>query len=163
MLVYLIQYKERGLELFKTAISLPGISLNWAFDTIPKEQKFHLFPPRHADMGNIMRNNLTGGPSIIFYCRQVKGETPICHNNEQIVHSIAGYDANALHLWCTAQNMPMGQLRAYRRDSESEQLALAFEPDVSGKQNAWLSELVCKFPTCVMQSKTVNNALDQKN
>ena len=25
-------------------------------------------------------------------------------------------------------------------------MELALEPDVSGKQNAWLAELVCKFP-----------------
>ena len=69
VLVYLTQYKDRNLDLFKTAISLPGISLNWAFDTIPKEHKFHLFPPRHADIGRMMRNNLTGGLSIIFHCQ----------------------------------------------------------------------------------------------
>ena len=61
--VYLIQYKERGLDLFKTAISLPGISLNWAFDAIPKGTKFHLFPTKHADMGETMHNNLTSGPN----------------------------------------------------------------------------------------------------
>ena len=42
--------------------------------------------------------------------------------------------------------MPMGRPHVYRRDSESEKLELPFKPDVSGKQNAWLPELVCKFP-----------------
>ena len=79
--MYLIQYKERGLDRFKTAISLPGISLNWAFNTVPKEQKFYLFPLIHAGMGEAMRSNLTGGPSIIFHCCQVKGVTPI-HGND---------------------------------------------------------------------------------
>ena len=67
VLVYLEQYKDRSLNLFKTASSLPGISLNWAFDTTAKEHKFHLFPPRHNNIGCMMRNNLTGGPSIIFH------------------------------------------------------------------------------------------------
>ena len=84
VLLYLNQYKERGLDIFKKVISLPGISLNWAFDTIPKEQKIHLFPPRYADMGNIMQSNLTGGPSIIFHHCQVKGVTPIRGNDEKI-------------------------------------------------------------------------------
>ena len=100
VLVYLTQYKDRGLDLFKTAISLPGISLNWAFDTIPKEHKFHLFPPRHANIGRMMRNNLTGGPSIIFHRQQVKDVTPIRGINDKIVKSIVGYDTNALYLWC---------------------------------------------------------------
>ena len=85
MLVFLIEYKDRGLDLFKTAISLPDISLNWAFDTIPKEHQFHLFPLRHTDIGCIMRHNLMRGPIIIFHQQQIKGETPICGNNEKIV------------------------------------------------------------------------------
>ena len=74
-----------------------------------------------------------------------KRSTLIRNNEEKIVRSIVGYDANALYLCCTSQNMPMGRPRVYRRNSESGQLELAFEPDVSGKQNAWLAELVCKF------------------
>ena len=108
MFVYLSQYKERGLYLFKTAISLPGILLNWAFDTIPKEQKFHLFPPRHSDIGEAMRSNLTGGPSIVFQCSQVKGITPMRGNVENIVESVVSYDANALYLWSTTQPLPIG-------------------------------------------------------
>ena len=78
--MYLAQYKDRSLDLFKTAISLPGISLNWAFDTIAKEHKFNLFLPRHADIGQIMRRNLTGGPNIIFHHQQVKDVSLIRNN-----------------------------------------------------------------------------------
>ena len=92
-----------------------------------------------------MRRNLTRGPNIIFNHWQVKGESSIRNNDEKIVCSIVGYVADALYLWCTYQNMPMGRPRVYRRNSESKQLELAFEPDVSEKQNAWLAELVCKF------------------
>ena len=67
-------------------------------------------------------------------------------NHEQIVRLIVGYDANALYPWGMAQSMPMMRPRVYRRNSESRQLELAFKPDVSGKQNSWLVELVCKFP-----------------
>ena len=97
-------------------------------------------------MGNIMRSNLTGGPSIIFHRCQVKGETSIHGNDEKIVRSLVGYDANVLYLWYTAQNITIVRPRVYWCDSETEQLVLAFESDVSGKPNAWLAELVCKFP-----------------
>ena len=130
--IYLNQYKNSGLDLFKSAISLPGISLNWAFDTIPKENKFHLFPPRHADIGQNMRNNLTGGLSIIFHRKQVKNETLICNNPVRVVKSIVGYDANALYLWCTAQNMPIGQSRVFRLN-KGQKLQQVFDPDVNGK------------------------------
>ena len=100
-----------GLDLFKRATSLPGISLNWAFDTIPKEQKFYLFSPRHDDMGEVMRSNLTGGPSTIFQRCQVKGIKPIHGNDNFIVDSIISYDVNTLYLWSTAQPIPMGITR----------------------------------------------------
>ena len=44
VLNYLTQYTVHGLDIFKSAINLPGISVAWAFDTMPKENKFHLFP-----------------------------------------------------------------------------------------------------------------------
>ena len=159
VLVYLTQYKARGLDLFKTAISLPGISIYWAFDTISKENKFHLFPPRHTDIGQIMRRNLTGGPSIIFHRHQVKDVSLIRNNPAQIVKSIVGYDTNALYLWCMAQNMPMERARVYRLNSESKLLEKVFNPDVSEKQNVWLTELVCKYPDLRYAiKKTVNSA-----
>ena len=86
------------MNLFKTAISLSGISLNWAFDTIPNEQKLHLFLPRHSDMGEAMRSNLTGERSVVFQRCQEKGVTPICGNVKNIVESVVGYNVNALYL-----------------------------------------------------------------
>ena len=103
------------------------------------------------DRGDSPKNNSYN--NIIYYycfhCCQVKGETRIRAlrgNDENIVRSIVGYDANALYLWCTAQSMPMGHSYVYWRSSESGLLELAYEPNVSGKQNAWLAELVWTFP-----------------
>ena len=87
-----------------------------------------------------MRHNLTGGPSIIFHGKQVKDETQIRNNPDQIVKSVVGYDANALYLWCTAQSMPMGRPRVFRLNEENK-LKQVFDPDVSGKQNLWLGEI----------------------
>ena len=36
--------------------------------------------------------------------------------------------------------------RVYRLNLKSGLLELAVDPDVSGKQNAWLTELECQFP-----------------
>ena len=132
VLVYLNQYKNRGLDLFMSAISLPEISLNWAFDTLARENKFHLFPPSLVVIGALMRRNLTGGLSIIFHCKHVKNETLIRNNPAHVVKSIVGYDANALYLWCTAQNMPIGQSRVFRLN-KGQKLQQVFDPDVNEK------------------------------
>ena len=93
------------------AISLPGISIHWPFDTMDKhETKFHLFAPKDADMAEIMRLNSNGGISQVFNHCQIKNESCI-HGNPSIkVLSIQGFDANALYLSCTGMDMPMGPL-----------------------------------------------------
>ena len=93
-----------------------------------------------------MQDNLVGGPSIVFHCKQVAGVTSIHGNPEQIVKSIVGYDANALYLWCTSQNMPCGRPNVHRLDAESGTLKKDSDPDVSEKQNMWLSEVVREYP-----------------
>ena len=96
-------------------------------------------------MGEAIHSNLTDRPSIVFQRCQVKGITPIRGIIENTVESVVGYDANALYLWCAARSMLTGRPCVYRHNLESGQLELAYEPDISGKQNAWLAELVCKF------------------
>ena len=79
--------------------------------------------------GVLMRRNLTSGPSIIFHRKQVKNETLIRNNPTRVVKSIVGYDANALYLWCTAQNMPMGHPRTFRLNADNN-LQKVFNPDI---------------------------------
>ena len=57
LLVYLDLYQKQGVDLFKMSISLPGISLHWAFNQIKNNEKFHLFAPKDADMACAMRKN----------------------------------------------------------------------------------------------------------
>ena len=91
------------------AISLPGISIHWAFDTMDKQQtKFHLFAPKDADMAEIMRLNSNGGISQVFNRCQIKNESCIRGNPLIKVQSIQGFDANALYLSVIAMEMPMG-------------------------------------------------------
>ena len=75
------------------AISLPGISIHWAFDMMHhQQQKFHLFVPRDADMSKVMRLKLNGGLSKIFYRCQIKNESSICGSPSIKVLSVQGYD-----------------------------------------------------------------------
>ena len=67
VLEYLDLYRKRTLDLFKMSISLPGILLHWAINTIKSKEKFNLFAPKDSDMAQAMRKNLTGDPSIVFH------------------------------------------------------------------------------------------------
>ena len=88
-----------------------------------------------------MRDNLTGGQSIVFHRCQLKGKTLIRDNEGNIVQTVTGYDANALYLWCTGLEMPMGKPRVYHYNVVSNQIELSFDPGVSEKQNTWLAGL----------------------
>lgn len=53
-----------------------------------------------------MRNNITGGPSIILHKHHEKDKTHIRGNENKIVQSIKGFDAIALYLHTLMQPMP---------------------------------------------------------
>ena len=139
---------KKGLDIFKMSISLPGISLHWAFNQIKNNEKFNLFAPKDADMAQVMQEDLTGVPSIVFHRCLLKGETPIHDNEGNILQTVVGFDAIVLYLWCTSLTMPMGKPCVYQYNvvfigimSIAKKMKLSFDPGVSEKQNAWSTDL----------------------
>src|SRR4029079_3789961 len=70
-----------------------------------------------------LKNNIVGGPSIVYHRYHEKGVTKInkIHYNEKTkewyyddngkeVQSVVGFDANALYLYCLGQYMLCGKL-----------------------------------------------------
>ena len=102
-------YRERGIDMFKDGIGVPGLTLRYLFKTMPSEDVyFALFSDDQADLHSLLREHLVGGPSIIFHRYHEKGVTKIRGNEEKNVESLEGFDANALYLWAIMQNMPTG-------------------------------------------------------
>ena len=54
-----------------------------------------------------MKDNIVGGPAIIFHRYHEKGITKI-RGGSELCRKIVGYDANALYLWALMQDMPTG-------------------------------------------------------
>ena len=102
-------YFERGIDLFKTSISVPGLSRRMLFDTGRQAgASFALFDEANNDLYFTIKNNLTGGPSIIFNRHHEVGETFIRNDLTKPCRKILGFDANALYLWSIDQEMPTG-------------------------------------------------------
>ena len=100
-------YFKRKLDVFKIAISVPGIARAMLFKTAKKRNvQFPLFGKNDEDIYKIVKQNIVGGPSIIFTRHHKVGETFIRGNIEKPCKKIVGYDANALYLWAIGQNMP---------------------------------------------------------
>ncbi|XP_071829770.1 uncharacterized protein [Apostichopus japonicus] len=107
-------YKEKKVDMFKQGISVPGLTLRYLFKDIRKDF-FCLFPESHKDLYFLFKNNIVGGPSIIFHRYQEKGRSRI--RNGKKCEQVLGFDANALYLWAIMQDMPTGVVLRRREET----------------------------------------------
>jgi G:T-mismatch repair DNA endonuclease (very short patch repair protein) len=117
-------YEERGIDMFKDAVSIPGVAVQWSFDVIKKSGvvvDIPLISKKNSDLYHTVRNNIVGGPSIIFHRYHEKGVTRIrqCEygQNSKLCQRVVGFDANALYLWSQMQAMPTGTPIRRRREN----------------------------------------------
>ena len=115
-------WQERKIDMFKDGISLPGLTLKYLFSFLDKQTYFSLFDRTNSDLYHLIKDNNTGGPSIIFHRYHEAEKTRIRETERgqavKLCQKIAGYDANALYLWAVMQNMPTGSYT--RRLAENE-------------------------------------------
>ena len=100
-------YCDRGIDMFKDGISVPGLSLLHLFNDLPNDTYFTVFNRTNSDLHKLVKDNIVGGPAIIFHRYHEKNVTRIRGGSEPC-RSIVGYDANALYLWALMQDMPTG-------------------------------------------------------
>ena len=100
---------QKGIDVFKCAISLPGVSRRILFETAEKEGvSFGSVTAEDEDLYYLMRRNLVGGPSIIYHREHCVGKTCLFNLPNNVCKAIKGYDANALYLYAFDQYMPCG-------------------------------------------------------
>ena len=100
-------YRDRDIDMFKDGISVPGPSLLHLFNDLPNDTYFTVFNRTNSDLHELVKDNIVGGPAIIFHRYHEKNVTRIRGGSEPC-RSIVGYDANALYLWVLMQDMPTG-------------------------------------------------------
>ena len=100
-------YCDRGIDMFKDGISVPGLALLYLFNNLPKDTFFTIFNKTNSDLHHLIKDNIVGGPAIIFHRYHEKGITKI-RGGSELCRKIVGYDANALYLWALMQDMPTG-------------------------------------------------------
>ena len=100
-------YRDRDIDMFKAGISVPGLSLLHLFNDLPNDIFFTIFNQTNSDLHKLVKDNIVGGPAIIFHRYHEKGITKI-RGGEELCRKIEGYDANALYLWAIMQDMPTG-------------------------------------------------------
>ena len=102
-------YFEKNIDVFKEAISVPGVARKLLFKEARKQKvSFSLINNKNKDLHHTITQNIVGGPSIIFKRHHKKEETFIRNNANIPCKSVIGFDANALYLWAFDQTMPAG-------------------------------------------------------
>ena len=110
-------YKHQNIDMFKDGISVPGLSLLHLFNDLPNDTYFTVFNNTNKDAHKLVKDNIVGGPAIIFHRYHEKGITKI-RGGSELCRKIVGYDANALYLWALMQDMPTGWYTRRREENK---------------------------------------------
>ena len=132
---FLTIYFDEGIDIFKDFITLPGVARKMLYNS--STNKFSLFNQQNADLYYTFRQNIIGGPSIIFTHYHEQGKTIIKEIPNNKCEAIVGYDCNGLYSYAIRQSMPTGVY--VRRKMEN-----SFRPEVSEKyiDYVWMDYLM---------------------
>ena len=107
-------YTSRGIDIFKDAVSLPGVSEKYILRKT-LQPRWGYKPPElyspNKEAYAMLKDAVVGGPSLVFTRKHVVGETRIrSHQYEdaKVCRRILGYDANSLYPSTMMKEMPCG-------------------------------------------------------
>ena len=99
---------DRGLDMFKISVSLPGLTQRYIFSKLKDDTYFVGFGKEHKSYAKELRDSILGGPSIIFHRWHERLKTLIKGIKDNLCRCVLGFDANALYLYCLGKKMPTG-------------------------------------------------------
>lgn len=101
--------RSKGLH-FTQALSVPGLSIRLLFDLKPPDQNIYLLGEQNKDLYHLIRENIRGGPSIVFNRYQKTNETKVKPEyfgaDAKNTKGVLGVDCSALYLSCLMMDMP---------------------------------------------------------
>ena len=109
-------YTNLGVDIFKDAVSLPGVSQQYILRKTLKGRKGYKPPELYApnkEAYDMLKAAVVGGPSLVFTRKHVAGETRIRSHqygdDSRLTRRILGYDANSLYPSTMMKEMPCGE------------------------------------------------------
>ena len=108
-------YSSKGIDMFKDGVSVPSLATKWLYlDSETNKFSIPLISKKNADLHSTIRNNIVGGPAIVFHRYHERDKTflrPLEYNSKaKLCKNIYGFDANALYLYCAMQKLPTGSM-----------------------------------------------------
>ena len=84
----LVVYINQGIDLFKDSISVSGVARISLFNSPNVNEKFGLFSKHESDIHNMFKDNIVGGPSIVFSRYHEKRKSFIRQNNKITIMNV---------------------------------------------------------------------------
>ncbi len=97
--------------MLKEVLTLSGAA-NKILHSFNKGEAVFLFSEKQKDLFKLVRQQIVGGPSLVFSRHEKVGESIV---GNCLVQSTVGYDANALYLYAIGVNIPTGPFTTYTR------------------------------------------------
>ena len=114
-------YYKKRIDMSKLGCTLPNLANSCLRKST--SAKFYPFNETDKDLLQKIREDMVGGPSIVFTRKAVVDETFI-RKSENICKSIVGIDASQLYPYSMCQPMPTGLYTRWEYDTESNNLNL---------------------------------------
>ena len=112
-------YRNKGIDMLKLGCTLPNLANICLHKST--NYKFYPFCESDKDLCEKIRENMAGGPSIIFTPKAVVDETYI-RSSSNVSKSIVGIDASQLYSFSMCQDMPTGLYTRWEFDTEMQKL-----------------------------------------
>ena len=110
-------YHNKGIDMLKLGCTLPNLANICLHKST--NYKFYPFCESDKDLCEKIREDMTGGPSIVFTRKAVVDETFI-RDSSNICNSIVGIDASQLYPYSMCQDMPTGLYTRWEFDTDMQ-------------------------------------------
>ena len=137
-------YHKKRIDMLKLGCTLPNLAKICLHKST--SAKFYPFTETDKDLLQMIREDMVGGPSIVFTLKAVVNETFI-RKSENLCKYIVGIDAIQLYPYPMCQPMPTGLYTQWEFDTESNR----FKPQQNKSrnfENMVMSYLQRKRPDC---------------
>ena len=141
-------YYNKGFDMLKlgcTLHNLPNICLHKSTN-----KNFYPFVEADKDLYDKIRDDMTGGPPIVFTRKAAVDQTCI-RNSESICKSIVGLDDSQLYPFSKCQEMPTGLYTRWEFDSDSQKFK-ARQNKSMRFENMFMSYIQSQRPNCTIES-----------
>ena len=110
-------YYKKGIDMLKLECTLPNLANICLHKST--NYKFNPFCASDKDLCEKIREDMTGGPSIVFTQKEVVVETYI-RRSLNVLKSIVGIDTSQLYPFSMCQDMPIGLYTRWEFDTNMQ-------------------------------------------